>query len=295
MAWRPTKHLLEGELDNTTPEKVTGWMRFAGMDRKVTFDLKGNFHRDIRGAKIHFTGDGNHDDPEAAGYMDGFTEHQTGKVGDMTAGLPPHDYGHTPYLEAYSDQNGRIVIELEPRQIEVIGAPIPACKSDPISRREQARNMAEFMEDLAQGFSEQQSGAAGTRDPDNALPARQHDADRSQTPGHRLLTEAIRKQLPPLYSQDGKGGEAIAYAKYFLGGFTWWATEFDGQDMFFGLVEGQCRELGYFTLSELESVRGPMGLPVERDLYFKPTRLKQIAPELFARTPRNVSVRKGRI
>ena len=62
MAWRPTQHLLEGELDNTQPGKVTGWMRFAGLKEKVTFDLKGDFHRDIRGAKIHFVGDGKDDD-----------------------------------------------------------------------------------------------------------------------------------------------------------------------------------------------------------------------------------------
>jgi hypothetical protein len=28
-------------------------------------------------------------------------------------------------------------------------------------------------------------------------------------------------------------------------------------------------ELGYFSLSELESVRGPFGLPIERDVYFR--------------------------
>src|SRR5207244_2413334 len=54
MAWRPTQYLLEGELDNTVPGKVTGWMRFVGLKRQVTFDLKGDFHRDIRGAKIRF-------------------------------------------------------------------------------------------------------------------------------------------------------------------------------------------------------------------------------------------------
>ena len=58
MAWRPTRYLIEGELDNTVPGKVTGWMEFAGMDGKVTFDLTGDFHRDIRGAKIHFVGQG---------------------------------------------------------------------------------------------------------------------------------------------------------------------------------------------------------------------------------------------
>ena len=55
MAWRPTEHLIDGELDNTNPGKVRGWMRFAGMKSKMMFDLNGNFHRDIRGAKIRFT------------------------------------------------------------------------------------------------------------------------------------------------------------------------------------------------------------------------------------------------
>ena len=52
MAWRPNEQFIEGVLDNTVPGKVTGWMRFAGMKEKVVFDLEGNFHRDIRGAKV---------------------------------------------------------------------------------------------------------------------------------------------------------------------------------------------------------------------------------------------------
>ena len=32
--------LIEGELDNTKLGHVTGWMRFAGVAEKVTFDLK---------------------------------------------------------------------------------------------------------------------------------------------------------------------------------------------------------------------------------------------------------------
>ena len=32
---------------------------------------------------------------------------------------------------------------------------------------------------------------------------------------------------------------------------------------------GQEEEWGYFVLSELESARGPLGLPIERDMYFK--------------------------
>lgn len=149
MAWRPSEYLLEGELDNTTPGKVTGWMRFTGKEGKVTFDLEGNFHRDIRGAKIRLKGEGCEDDPEAADYMKGFARYQTGKVGDMTAGLPPADYvAGVCYLEWYGEENGRVVLELEQDHVQVIGRPIPACESDPISRQEQASNMAEFLGSL---------------------------------------------------------------------------------------------------------------------------------------------------
>ena len=139
MAWRPTQYLIEGELDNTAPGKVTGWMKLAGMNKNVTFALEGNFHRDIRGAKIHFTGDAYEDstDIDNNGYFEGFAQHQTGNVGDITAGLPPNDYGNTPYIEWYGNENGRVVLELEPVQIEVIGMPIPAIESDPISREQQ--------------------------------------------------------------------------------------------------------------------------------------------------------------
>ena len=71
--------------------------------------------------------------------------------------------------------------------------------------------------------------------------------------------------------------------KYFTpdSSWTWYATEFDGEDTFFGLVDGFEKELGYFSLSELKSVKGPMGLPIERDLYWNPRKLKEIAPEMF--------------
>lgn len=149
MAWRPHEFLINGELDNTTLGKVTGWMRFAGLDYKVTFELEGDFHRDIRGARIRLRGNGRKDDPEAKVCMEGLAPSQTGAVGDITAGLPPRDYVDYPYIEWYSDRNGRVVLELEPNQLEVIGTPIPACESDPISREQQARNMAGFLTGLS--------------------------------------------------------------------------------------------------------------------------------------------------
>jgi hypothetical protein len=94
----------------------------------------------------------------------------------------------------------------------------------------------------------------------------------------KLLTQELKRKLPPLYSTDGEGDEAIAQVKFFIpdSNWTWYVTEFDGDDTFFGLVDGTFLEKGYFTLSELESVRGPWGLKVERDLHFQPTALADL-------------------
>ena len=88
-----------------------------------------------------------------------------------------------------------------------------------------------------------------------------------------LLTDEIRAKLPKLYETEELGLSALAGVKFFTpdSGWTWYASEFDGEDIFFGLVSGLELELGYFSLSELEAVRGPLGLPIERDLYFATT------------------------
>jgi hypothetical protein len=147
MAWRPSGYLIEGELDNTKRGKVTGWMRFVGLSRKVTFDLKGDFHRDIRGTRIRFKGDG--DESDAAAYMKGLAEHQRGDVGDMTAGLPPRDYADYPYLEWYGDENGRVVLELRPDQVEILGRLRPYVSEELVPRTKQQENMAKFLTDIS--------------------------------------------------------------------------------------------------------------------------------------------------
>jgi hypothetical protein len=57
---------------------------------------------------------------------------------------------------------------------------------------------------------------------------------------------------------------------------TWLLTELapDDGDMAFGLCDLGLGmpELGSVRLSELASIRGPLNLPVERDLYFMPRR-----------------------
>ncbi len=94
----------------------------------------------------------------------------------------------------------------------------------------------------------------------------------------KFLTKQNEKDLPALYSQDGKGYDAIAAVKFFTpwAGWTWFATEFDGDDTFFGWATDGGHgsgELGYFSKSELMAQRGPVGLRVERDMHFAPTPL----------------------
>ena len=92
MAWRPHENLIGGELNNTVPGKVTGWLVFVGMDKPVKLDLVGDFHRDIRGTKVRIRNPNPTQDSDRAKYLEGFSPIQTGEVGDMTAGLPPADY-----------------------------------------------------------------------------------------------------------------------------------------------------------------------------------------------------------
>ena len=95
-----------------------------------------------------------------------------------------------------------------------------------------------------------------------------------------LLTDKIRKQLPKLYSTEYDPDPVVA-VKFFSpwSGWTWYGVEFDGHDLFFGLVDGYDREWGYFSLAELEAVLVFDTPAVERDLNFEPAPLSQI-PEL---------------
>ena len=92
----------------------------------------------------------------------------------------------------------------------------------------------------------------------------------------KLLTAEIKRNLPELYSGDGIDlGDKTVAVKFFdpCGAGTWYAFEGeeteDGDWYFFGWAEilPGCGEMGYFLLSELEAVRGPLGLGIERDLH----------------------------
>ena len=179
MAWRPYENLIDGELDNRTSGKVIGWMRFFRKGKsplRVSFDLQGDFHEDIRGGVIRLSNpnpsDRNDELDRSGSYVDGLARVQSGTVGDITAGLPlgpwteelshelmaQHElawdelgitgeereakrqevssrhrehiaagdlyypYVSYPYIEWYSE-NGRVVLELDSSQLEIVEAP----------------------------------------------------------------------------------------------------------------------------------------------------------------------------
>ena len=105
-----------------------------------------------------------------------------------------------------------------------------------------------------------------------------------------LLPDKLREQLPKLYANEEIGLDAPALVKFFTpdAQWTWYASEFDGEDIFFGLVIGLEIEFGYFSLSELKAVRGPLGLPIERDKFFESQTLKTLR-DLHARQRRDQS------
>ena len=93
----------------------------------------------------------------------------------------------------------------------------------------------------------------------------------------KLLPDEIAETLPKLYSTEEEK-DPIARVKFFTpdSSWTWYVTEYDPRErLCFGLVHGHEREFGYFSLDELESVKGPLGLPIERDLYWQPKPVSQ--------------------
>src|SRR5512135_2809082 len=111
----------------------------------------------------------------------------------------------------------------------------------------------------------------------------------------KLLTEELKKQLPPLYSQQSEQ-DPLVICKFFhpLSPMTWYAIEGSPVDadgyydtdkekvdfLFFGFIVGHEPELGYFSLNELQTVKqgmsGIRALPIERDLYFTPCKLSAV-------------------
>ena len=90
----------------------------------------------------------------------------------------------------------------------------------------------------------------------------------------KLLTKALEKKLPAIHSATNK-----AYVKWFTpwSYWTWFVMEYDPKTGdCFGYVEGHEKEMGYFNIKEIESIKGPFRLKVERDLSFETTDFEEL-------------------
>ncbi len=212
MAWRPYENLIDGELDNRTPGKVTGWIRFFRNEQpplRVTFDLEGDFHEDIRGTVIRLSNPNPSDRYRDGGktYMDGFDPIQNGTAGDITAGLTLgpwtealaqnlmkknelfwdergihgserekrrqdfseryrahiaardlyYPYVEYPYIEWYSE-NGRVVLELDTYQMEVVKIVVPLKEKTPEELLEDEKKREKAFGSFLGGMVESLSG-----------------------------------------------------------------------------------------------------------------------------------------
>ena len=93
-----------------------------------------------------------------------------------------------------------------------------------------------------------------------------------------LIPKELLNQIPKLYETEDEI-DPIAYVKLFIiDGWTWYITEFSiDKNICFGYVISPFgAELGYFSLEEIKSIKGTLGIGVKRDLEFEPIRLSVI-------------------
>lgn len=103
--------------------------------------------------------------------------------------------------------------------------------------------------------------------------------DRTTRDAYDYVPADVAAQLPALYATEAQGDDAIAHVKLFTpdSSWTWYLTEYAPDErLAFGLVIGLETELGYVSLDELREARGPLGLRIERDVFWQPTPLRDI-------------------
>ena len=92
-----------------------------------------------------------------------------------------------------------------------------------------------------------------------------------------LIPKEIKEQISSLYATENQNNPTV-FVKLFLDSWTWYITELsiDGDIAFGYVISPFGAELGYFSLEEIKSIKGSLGIGVERDLKFKPTKLSLI-------------------
>ena len=98
-----------------------------------------------------------------------------------------------------------------------------------------------------------------------------------------LINKKMLSEIPDLYTQESST-DPLCHIKLFTpdSNWTWYIIECSHNDhsTCFGYVMSLEDELGYFSLQEIESIRGKLGLAVEIDTSFTPTQLSVVRKEV---------------
>ena len=182
MAFRIHDSVVRGEIDNRIKGIVRGKIWVAGRTDPVLLELQGNAHPDLAGCLLTFTNP--HECIPHHG-LDSLNPVQQGCIGDLTASrkvrvmeIPmPEAYSmkkrgeHVPehmanslYLEWFSEQNGRVVIESADYELTISA---PEWRLTPEEDAERARQAAAGMGDFMQQFTEAiEQQQRGQKDPE---------------------------------------------------------------------------------------------------------------------------------
>jgi hypothetical protein len=134
-----------------------------------------------------------------------------------------------------------------------------------------------------------QFAAVAHAEPEVSLAAPARPAEKlSHLRGHAFYPPAEEMAAWPKYysTEEVPVGDKPIAAHYFQGGMDWYIAEYDPKENeAFGYVDLGLGhpEWGYIPLGDVEELRGQMGLPIERDLDFKPgTLAKECIPRYKA-------------
>jgi hypothetical protein len=177
MAFRIHDSVVRGEIDNRVKGIVRGKIWVEGRAEPVVLELKGNAWPDLAGCLLTFTNPLKRIPHHG---LDSLNPTQSGQIGDLTAsrkvrvpsvpmeeflnwpkgkGQPPSHWANCLYLEWFSAQNGRVVIESTDYELKISA---PEWRLTPEEDEQRARDAANgmnwFMQKLTEAIEQQQCG-----------------------------------------------------------------------------------------------------------------------------------------
>ena len=98
----------------------------------------------------------------------------------------------------------------------------------------------------------------------------------------KLMTKEIKEKAQKQFD-EGSDMEQMVVAKYFdaMGDWKWFLMNMKkDEDYCWGIVKGFEVEMGSFSMKELEELKLPFGMGIERDICFEPMKASEVWEQL---------------